>query len=183
VRWVVRERQPGVPSLQYHGITAGRLGSSDRRQQRAKASERPFPAVGCGANVDGMPLLYVDLVEGRSPEEIRALLDAIHDAVVEAFAVPPRDRYQVVNTHPTHEMVLWDTGLGIDRSSQRVVLHIVSRRRSTEMKQKFYELAAANLAARCGLDSADLVISITENDDADWSFGYGRAQFLTGELT
>ena len=39
-----------------------------------------------------------------------------------------------------------------------------------------------NLAARCGLDSADLVVSITDNSDADWSFGYGRAQFLTGEL-
>ncbi|MGA9492226.1 MAG: tautomerase family protein [Mycobacterium sp.] len=130
-----------------------------------------------------MPLVYVDLVEGRTPAEIRALLDAIHDAVAEAFAVPPRDRYQVVHTHPAHEIVIWDTGLGIDRSPQLVVLHVVSRRRSTEMKQRFYELVAANLAARCGVDSADLVVSITENDDADWSFGHGRAQFLTGELT
>ncbi|MCV7331058.1 tautomerase family protein [Mycobacterium cookii] len=129
-----------------------------------------------------MPLLYVDLIEGRSPAEIRTLLDAIHDAVVEAFAVPTRDRYQVVRTHRAHEIVVWDTGLGIDRSSQLVVLHVVSRRRSTEMKQRFYELVAANLAARCGVDSADLVVSVTENDDADWSFGHGRAQFLTGEL-
>ena len=60
---------------------------------------------------------------------------------------------------------------------------MVSRRRSPEMKQRFYELVAANLAARCGLDSADLVVSITDNSDEDWSFGCGRAQFLTGELT
>ncbi|MFZ3270292.1 MAG: hypothetical protein WA285_17025, partial [Mycobacterium sp.] len=33
-----------------------------------------------------------------------------------------------------------------------VDLHVVSRRRSPEMKQQFYELVAANLAARCGLD-------------------------------
>jgi hypothetical protein len=26
-------------------------------------------------------------------------------------------------------------------------------------------------------------VSITENHNADWSFGKGRAQFLTGELT
>jgi hypothetical protein len=50
------------------------------------------------------------------------------------------------------------------------------------MKEKFYELLASNLAERCGLDPADLIVSITENDDDDWSFGYGRAQFLTGEL-
>jgi len=63
------------------------------------------------------------------------------------------------------------------------VLHVVSRRRSTEMKRRFFELVAANLAKRCGLDSADLIMSITDNGDDDWSFGYGRAQFLTGELT
>jgi Tautomerase enzyme len=33
-----------------------------------------------------MPLLYVDLIEGRTPEEIRALLDAVHDAVVKRSA-------------------------------------------------------------------------------------------------
>ena len=64
-----------------------------------------------------MPLLYIDLIEGRTPAEVKALLDAIHDAVVDAFGVPPRDRYQVVHTHPAHEIVAWDTGLGIDRSS------------------------------------------------------------------
>jgi hypothetical protein len=96
--------------------------------------------------------------------------------------VPPLDRYQLVHTHPAHEIVAWDTGLGIDRSSRLVVLHVVSRRRSPEMKQRFYELVAANLAARCGLDPADLIVSITDNGDEDWSFGYGRAQFLTGEL-
>jgi 4-oxalocrotonate tautomerase len=50
------------------------------------------------------------------------------------------------------------------------------------MKEKFYELLASNLAERSGVDPADLIVSITENDDEDWSFGHGRAQFLTGEL-
>jgi phenylpyruvate tautomerase PptA (4-oxalocrotonate tautomerase family) len=129
-----------------------------------------------------MPLLYVDLIEGRSPSEVRALLDAIHETVVEAFGVPERDRYQVVHTHPADEIVTLDTGLGIDRSTEQVVLQVVSRRRPRELKQKFYELLASRLAERCGLDPADLIVSITENEDEDWSFGYGRAQFLTGEL-
>ena len=41
-----------------------------------------------------MPLLYFDLIDGRKPSEVQVLLDAAHDAVVEAFKVPPRDRYQ-----------------------------------------------------------------------------------------
>ena len=130
-----------------------------------------------------MPLLYVDIIEGRTPAEIQELLDTIHQAVVEAFQVPQRDRYQVVNTHPAHEIVALDTGLGITRSAQQVVLHVVSRRRPREFKERFYKLLAGNLAERCGLDPADLIVSITENDDEDWSFGHGRAQFLTGELT
>jgi phenylpyruvate tautomerase PptA (4-oxalocrotonate tautomerase family) len=129
-----------------------------------------------------MPLLYIDLIEGRTPSEVRTLLDVIHESVLEAFGVPERDRYQVVRTHPAHEIVTLDTGLGIDRSSRQVVVHVVSRRRPREHKAKFYELLATHLADRCGLNPADLIVSITENDDEDWSFGYGRAQFLTGEL-
>jgi phenylpyruvate tautomerase PptA (4-oxalocrotonate tautomerase family) len=129
-----------------------------------------------------MPLLYIDVIERRAPSEIQALLDAVHDAVVEAFEVPPRDRYQVVHAHPAHEIVARDTGLGITRSPRQVIVHVVSRRRAREMKEKFYELLASTLAERRGLDPADLIVSITENDDDDWSFGHGRAQFLTGEL-
>jgi 4-oxalocrotonate tautomerase len=88
----------------------------------------------------------------------------------------------VVNTHPAHEIVALDTGLGITRSSRVVIVHVVSRRRACPQKPRFYELLASKLAEQCGLDPADLVVSITENDDEDWSFGYGRAQSLTGEL-
>lgn len=129
-----------------------------------------------------MPLLYIDLIEGRTPSEVQALLDAAHDAVVGAFAVPPGDRYQVARTHPAHEIVAWDTGLGIDRSARLVIVHVVSRGRTRAMKERFYELLAANLAQRCELDPADLIVSITENGAEDWSFGHGRAQFLTGDL-
>lgn len=129
-----------------------------------------------------MPLLYIDLIEGRTPLEIRTLLDAVHQAVVDAFGVPERDRYQVVRTHPAHETIALDTGLGIERSAALVIVQMVSRRRPRELKQKFYELLASRLAERCGLDPADLIVSVTENQDEDWSFGHGRAQFRTGEL-
>lgn len=129
-----------------------------------------------------MPLLYIDLIEGRTPSEIQALLDAVHEAVIEAFGVPTRDRYQVVRSHRAHEIIALDTGLGIERTSSLVIVQMVSRRRPGGLKQKFYELVADKLADRCGLDPADLIVSITENGDEDWSFGHGRAQFVTGEL-
>jgi phenylpyruvate tautomerase PptA (4-oxalocrotonate tautomerase family) len=129
-----------------------------------------------------VPLLYFDLVEGRDPGEIKALLDAAHTAMVEAFEVPDRDRYQVVNTHPAHEVFALDTGLGLRRSDRIVIVHVVSRHRTRTQKEKFYRLLAEYLHRDSGLDPCDLIVSVSENDDEDWSFGQGRAQFLTGEL-
>lgn len=37
-----------------------------------------------------MPLLKFDVMKGRTEEELRSLLDAAHEAMVEAFDVPQR---------------------------------------------------------------------------------------------
>ncbi|MEV5544384.1 tautomerase family protein [Saccharopolyspora shandongensis] len=128
-------------------------------------------------------MLYIDLIEGRTPHQISSLLEGVHTAVVEAFGVPERDRYQVVRSHPADEVVALDSGLGIARTRNLVVVHMVSRKRQRTEKERFYTLLARNLADRCGLEASDLIVSIVENEDDDWSFGHGRAQFLTGELT
>ena len=45
-----------------------------------------------------MPLVRIDSIEGRSKEEVKLLLDAAHRAVLSAFGVPLRDRYQVITS-------------------------------------------------------------------------------------
>ena len=129
-----------------------------------------------------MPLLRFELVEGRSDEQLTALLDASHRAMVSAFSVPESDRYQVVTQHPSSELVIRDTGLGLTRTSHVVVLQVFTRRRSPGQKQRFYELLCAELQEHCGISSDDVMVVLIENDDVDWSFGRGRAQFITGEL-
>lgn len=129
-----------------------------------------------------MPLLRFDVIEGRSPEELKKLLDAAHEAMVDAFQVPVTDRYQIVHQHPAHELVLEDTGLGFARTSQVVVISIVSKQRTREQKQQLYKLLAERLEQQCQIPPSDLIISIVENGDTDWSFGNGEAQFLTGAL-
>jgi len=129
-----------------------------------------------------VPLLRFDLVAGRTDDELRALLDAAHDAMLEAFSVPPGDRYQLVHQHPRNEMVVLDTDLGIERTDNVVFLQMTSRRRTQEQKEDFYRFLTRNLEKECGIAPSDVVVSVVENQDADWSFGHGRAQFLTGEL-
>lgn len=50
------------------------------------------------------------------------------------------------------------------------------------MKERFYALTVEYLRQRSGIAPEDVVISFIDNQDVDWSFGYGRAQFLTKEL-
>jgi phenylpyruvate tautomerase PptA (4-oxalocrotonate tautomerase family) len=129
-----------------------------------------------------MPLLRIDVIEGRSEAELKVLLDAIHSAMLDAFKTPEHDRYQIVHEHPEAEMRIEDTGLGIQRSEQVVMVQVTTRPRSRSEKQNFYELLCQELLRRCGVKASDVVVSITQNADEDWSFGYGRAQFITGEL-
>ncbi len=129
-----------------------------------------------------MPLLRFDLIEGRNPSELRTLLNAAHDAMLEAFQVPPGDRYQIVHEHPATHMIVEDTGLNISRTTKQVLLQVTTRPRSREMKETFYRLLCERLEKRCGIAPSDVVVSLVTNSDDDWSFGHGRAQFLTGEL-
>jgi len=74
-----------------------------------------------------MPFVYYDIVRGRSRDQIRALLDSAQDALVESFGTPERDRYQIVTQHSPDEMIIQDNGLGIDRSENVVVFHLINR--------------------------------------------------------
>ncbi|CAH8772885.1 tautomerase family protein [Paenibacillus dendritiformis] len=129
-----------------------------------------------------MPLLRFDVIEGRNEQELRQLLDAAHEAMVEAFDVPHSDRYQIVHQHPAHEMIIEDTGLGFERTKNLVIISIVSKARTNAQKERLYALLTERLESACGISPDDVMISITENGAADWSFGRGEAQFLTGKL-
>lgn len=129
-----------------------------------------------------MPLIRFDLIEGRDERSLKVLLDAAHRAVVKAFGVPERDRYQIVTQHPANELIIQDTGLGFERSRDVVVISVTSTERSIQQKKDFYQIVVQELGESCGIEPNDIMISIITNGAADWSFGFGEAQFLTGKL-
>jgi phenylpyruvate tautomerase PptA (4-oxalocrotonate tautomerase family) len=129
-----------------------------------------------------MPLLRIDLYEGRSDAELKALLDAVHRAMLAAFKVPERDRYQIVHEHRPASMIMEDTGLGIPRTEKFICIQVTTRPRTREEKELFYRLVVEELGKACGIAPTDAMINMVTCQDEDWSFGLGRAQFLTGEL-
>ena len=130
-----------------------------------------------------MPLVRIDVIEGRrTPEELRRLADAVQEVVLDVFAAPPRDRYQVITEHRPGQIICEDTGLGIERTDDLVVLQVLQQGRSEEQKRALYAGLAQRLEEAAGLSPSDLVISVASNTREDWSFGLGRAQFLEGDL-
>ena len=129
-----------------------------------------------------MPLVRIDCVRGRSAEELRALADTVQEVMLDVFAAPPGDRYQVITQHDPGEIVCEDTGLGLERTDGVVVVQVTQQGRGREQKEALYAALAERLAERGQVRGEDLVVSVVENTREDWSFGLGRAQFLTGEL-
>lgn len=129
-----------------------------------------------------MPFLRFDLIKGRTEAEISALLDAAHDAMLEAFKVPVRDRYQIVHEHEPSRVRIEDTGLGIPRTDKVVLVQVTTRPRTTDEKTNFYRLLSEALSKHCGIAPSDVMVNFVTNTDADWSFGNGEAQFLNGKL-
>ena len=130
-----------------------------------------------------MPLVRIDVQEGRTPDELRKLADTIQDVMLDVFAAPPRDRYQIITEHPKGHIIAEDTGLGLERTDRIVIIQIFQQGRSTEQKQATYAELAKRLEAECGVRGEDLIISVLANRHVDWSFGLGRAQFLDGTLS
>jgi phenylpyruvate tautomerase PptA (4-oxalocrotonate tautomerase family) len=130
-----------------------------------------------------MPLVRIDVQEGRTPDELRKLADTIQDVMLDVFAAPPRDRYQIITEHPKGHIIADDTGLGLQRTDRVVIIQIFQQGRSTEQKQATYAELAKRLEAECGVRGEDLIISVMANRHVDWSFGLGRAQFVDGTLS
>ena len=129
-----------------------------------------------------MPLVRIDLVRGRSEAQVRAVADAVHAAVVEVLAVPERDRFQIVTEHEASRIMALDAGLGFERSDDTVIIQVFTQAgRSTAVKQQLYTAIADSLS-KLGVAGEDVFIGYVENTPADWSFGFGRAQYVEGDL-
>ncbi|WP_317698312.1 tautomerase family protein [Aeromicrobium sp. REDSEA-S32_B7] len=98
------------------------------------------------------------------------------------FAAPERDRYQLISEHKPGHVIAEDTGLGIKRTDDLVILQITQQGRNLDQKRALYATLAERLEAECGLAPSDLIVSLTENTKEDWSFGNGVAQFVEGQL-
>lgn len=129
-----------------------------------------------------MPLVRIDVNQGRTPEELQRLSRGIHDAILGVYGIPERDYFHILTEHPEGQIFAQDAGLGFERTGGVVMIQIFTQGgRSQEAKQRLFAAVADKLSA-AGVAGEDVFIGYVENSAGDWSFGFGRAQYVTGEL-
>jgi phenylpyruvate tautomerase PptA (4-oxalocrotonate tautomerase family) len=111
-----------------------------------------------------MPLVRISRRAGRPRDENLRLLDAVHQALVEAFKIPEADRHQILDEHDAD----WFE-ITADRTAAFTLVEIVAfPGRSVAAKRALYQSLARRFES-AGVTPADLFVVLTEPPLENWS--------------
>ena len=124
-----------------------------------------------------MPLVKVNLLEGRSPEEKDLIAASIQSALVRTLEVPDDDRYQLFNEYDRDSFRHTSGYLDMTYSDQLLIIEITFLEgRDDEVKKSLLAEINHNLVAAGVVAEDDVFVLITEIGRANVSFGKGLAQ-------
>lgn len=115
-----------------------------------------------------MPLVKIEVREGRSAPEKKALLEAIHAALVEALHVPDQDR-----TQRLYELPVDCFEIPPDKTGSFTLIEITMfPGRSAEAKRRLYEAIVRNLG-RLDISPNDVLVVLHEPRMENWGIRGG----------
>jgi phenylpyruvate tautomerase PptA (4-oxalocrotonate tautomerase family) len=116
-----------------------------------------------------MPLVRIEILKGRPAGERQHFLDAVHDALVEAFSIPDDDRTQRVVEHDPENFEI------PPGASQRYTLIEINAfpGRSATAKRSLYEAIVRNLAT-AGVPAEDILVVLHEPPLENWGIRGGK---------
>ncbi len=127
-----------------------------------------------------MPLVRIDLVEGKTADYRARVGEIVYRAMVETLNVPEKDKFQVITEHKKTGLIYDPEYLGIQRTDNCIFIQItLNAGRTTETKQRFYKAVADGLHEGLKLRREDVFINLVEVQKQDWSFGNGVAQYVS----
>ena len=126
-----------------------------------------------------MPLVRISVYDFMPAATKRLVADAVYDAMRATLGIPEGDRFIILSAHAPNELFVDLKFMGMQRTNNFVLVHATIRRgRTTEIKQAFYAEVAGLLNERAAIEPDNVMIVLSENDSADWSFGRGEAQYV-----
>lgn len=124
-----------------------------------------------------MPLVKIYVRENKTEADLRAIGEAIHDALVAKANVPADDRFQILHRLDRDQIVAHPTYGDVTRSEDVVIVEItLNVGRTVEVKKALYAEIALRLE-RVGVKADDVIVSLIEVAKENWSFGGGRATY------
>lgn len=126
-----------------------------------------------------MPLVRISLLRGQGRAYRAAIVDGVYQALRATFNVPDEDRFMVLTEHDPEELVFSRSYMNIARSDGFVLIQLtISNTRNQAQKNALYASIVEHLGRDPGVRPEDVMISLVEGDQGNWSFGHGLAQYV-----
>jgi 4-oxalocrotonate tautomerase len=124
-----------------------------------------------------MPLVRIDLNKGKDAAYRQEISRVVYQAMV-AVGVPEKDRFQVIAEHDQENFIFDPTYLGIERTSDLVMIQVTwNEGRTVDQKKVLYKAIVDGLAESPGIRPEDVLINLVEVKRENWSFGNGLATY------
>ncbi|WP_416347506.1 tautomerase family protein [Acerihabitans sp. TG2] len=121
-----------------------------------------------------MPFTRIIFRQGRWDDELHRISDILHQALVDEFAVPPADRFQVIEALASMHLIYDPHYLTGRRSADYLLFHITAGKpRDGDQKRNFYRILTDRLVAALGISPDDIMIVMQFTSPEDWCFGNG----------
>jgi phenylpyruvate tautomerase PptA (4-oxalocrotonate tautomerase family) len=116
-----------------------------------------------------MPSTTVEVVREYAPDEEKAIVEAVHAALVEGIRIPDDDRTVRLVVHQPHRVAIPP-----DRSDRFTLVSIdLFKGRSPDAKRRLYTALVTNLG-RLGIPAGDVKILLREIPPEDWGIRGGK---------
>lgn len=126
-----------------------------------------------------MPLVRIDVPQGKSAEYRRAISDVVYDTTINVLNVPENNRFHVISELAPTNLLIDPIYYGIQRSDSAIIIQITLNegRATLEMKKMYYKALVDGLHERLELRREDVFINLIEVKKENWSLGSGEAQY------
>lgn len=116
-----------------------------------------------------MPLVTIEVRQGvTTPEQRKAMSDAILSAMIEVLAIPADDRFHVFHELPEGSMFHDSVVFGVPRTERLMFVTLSLNHRTPEVKKALFESLVRHLREIAGVPSEDVAFRIIETAQENW---------------
>lgn len=117
-----------------------------------------------------MPIVKISILKGKSDNYKKAILDGVHDALVDTIKIPDYDRFQRL-----YEIENNNFEYPQNKTNNVTIIEItLFKGRSFKAKKALYNAIINNLALNPGINGNDITIILLEPPLENWGIKGGK---------